>query len=244
VRKSIALLLALSMVSASASATFWGGGEDNSTNQYNDQRNTQTNLQNQSSESNSRAMGVGVGVGLGVGIADGGNAYSSNRNNIKVNATGGKGGHAKSESSAVSGDSVSGSSAVSGDSISGSSASTGASTATVNYSVPATQHIKYSGSYRMENTPDVTLVTAQPTAPCIVPLGGGGSGPGFSLTLSGGIKDDTCSVLETRRIAWDNPTIIAESDEYLLEEIRMLKAKQREAQKRGTSAGSVGGFGY
>ena len=65
--------------------------------------------------------------------------------------------------------------------------------------LPANDEMKYSGGYKIRNTPDVMIGNTYPTAPCMGGTNIGGSGPGFSLAIGGSWTDDECSIRETAR---------------------------------------------
>jgi hypothetical protein len=178
-------------------------------------------------------VGVGIGLGVGISTSKGGSA----RNNTTVNT-----GDVANAASATGGvaSAQGGSSTSQGGTA---SASNGNQSTSVTFTSPAstTSTVYQAGKTRayIQNTPDVSLFTAQPTAPCIVTGGAAGSGPGLSLAINGGLKDDTCSVLEIRRLAGDNPAILQKTDSILMAELNKIAAKSQPV-KRDTS----GGFGY
>ena len=65
--------------------------------------------------------------------------------------------------------------------------------------LPANDEVKYSGVYKVKNTPDVMIGNTYPTAPCMGGTNIGGSGPGFSLAIGGSWTDEECSIRETAR---------------------------------------------
>jgi hypothetical protein len=83
-----------------------------------------------------------------------------------------------------------------------SSATNGNNTLTVNEApIPAdtTSRVTQRGTVTIKNTPDLTIANVHPTAPCIIGVSAGVSGPGFSFGAGGGYEDKDCSIRETAR---------------------------------------------
>lgn len=60
--------------------------------------------------------------------------------------------------------------------------------------------IRYSGQYKIKSTPNVSLGTAAPTAPCYVTHGVSGSGVGFGFGINTATYDKECEVREVVRL--------------------------------------------
>ena len=91
------------------------------------------------------------------------------------------------------------------------SASTGASTSTSSASTDGnTQILNVGGSVtnnpsdiKVLNTPDSYAPIASPTAPCRVAYSGGGSGPGFGISIGASALDEGCDAREDARLLYN-----------------------------------------
>lgn len=129
-------------------------------------------IYNEGGRGGNGGMGIGVGIGMGVGQA-----------------------HSSSKSSSVSSSgSQAGASATSGNSYSGGNTSQ----QTVNVTDSGERH--YSGSYTSKFAPAAPDVIANPTAPCRIAAGIGGSWIGGSIGLGSSILDEGCDLRERVRL--------------------------------------------
>lgn len=92
--------------------------------------------------------------------------------------------------------STSGSASVS-ESRSGSASNAQGNEQNINFNSPGT--VNYKGSYKVKDTPAVSLGQVFPTSPCMGGTQVGGSGPGIGLSIGTSWKDDDCSLRETAR---------------------------------------------
>lgn len=67
---------------------------------------------------------------------------------------------------------------------------------------------------RIDNNPDISLGGSVPTAPCVIPSGGGGSGGGVGIVLNLGLTEEECMKLRriemARVLEGGNPVIARE----------------------------------
>lgn len=67
---------------------------------------------------------------------------------------------------------------------------------------------------RVDNNPDISLGGSVPTAPCVIPSGGGGSGGGVGIVLNLGLTEEECMKLRriemARVLEGGNPIIARE----------------------------------
>lgn len=121
--------------------------------------------------------GIGVGLGVGLGIS-----HSTS------NSSAGSSSYSESDSH---------SSASTGDSFSGGNTSQ----QTVNVIESKEHH--YSGSYTAKFAPAAPEVIANPTAPCRVAVGVGGSWVGGSIGIGSSVLDDGCDTREDARLLFN-----------------------------------------
>lgn len=83
------------------------------------------------------------------------------------------------------------------ESTSGSASNAQGNEQNINFNSPGT--VNYKGSYKVKDTPAVSLGQVFPTSPCMGGTQVGGSGPGIGLSIGTSWKDDDCSLRETAR---------------------------------------------
>jgi hypothetical protein len=66
------------------------------------------------------------------------------------------------------------------------------------------------GTYRVKNVPTAVAPSIDPTAPCAIPVSGGGSGVGFGVSFGSAYVDEGCEMRELIRIGLTSGNAVAE----------------------------------
>lgn len=98
----------------------------------------------------------------------------------------------------------------------------------------STRNIKYSGSYKVKNTPSMGAPNIQPTAGCRKPVNGALSAPGIGVSLGTTFLDETCVFYEDIRHAKasGDPETMELADELMRRRLQArLDEQDKEARK-------------
>ena len=212
-------------------------------NNTNDLSNTNTqtlrNVGNSESTSKANALGVGLGVGIGgkggnASVRGSGNSENNNTNTSKSTAFGG----VNVNSNKVSGGKAS--------ATAGSVNNNVAITNTRPANTTSTNKIKYSGSYKVKNTPSMGVASIQPSAGCRKPLTGAYSGPGIGLSIGTTFLDETCVFYEDVRHgkASGDPVAMEMADELMRRRLQSRLDEQDEKAAKEQAAGRRGSTAY
>lgn len=113
------------------------------------------------------------------------------------------------------------------------------------YSVDS--NVRYSGDYTVRAAPSIGLTTGSPTAPCIIPIGIGGSMIAQALQINGYIRDEECTYMEWYRMTRGDPHLEPVAREIALTALRKLRTEQSGEGKGGwfsAGADQTKAFGY
>lgn len=135
---------------------------------------------------------IGIAVAA-VGLA----AWDANAQSTSISGSASNSNSTSAAQADISNNNSNSGSASVSESRSGSASNAQGNEQNINFNSPGT--VNYKGSYKVKDTPAVSLGQVFPTSPCMGGTQVGGSGPGIGLSIGTSWKDDDCSYRETAR---------------------------------------------